>query len=102
MIAALKWTTIAWLGVMAASAACFAMFTYQVMQPAAWILGSILLPIVLPPLFVVFMVTPGTAPEWQLVAVGAVALYLWLFGLVVLGYIIKAWNEERFKPAGSL
>ena len=95
MIAVLKWTAIAWLGVMTASAACVAMFVYEILLPLAWIVGSVLLPIILAPLFVLLMVTPATAPIWVSVTVAGIALYLWLLGLVCLGFIVKAWNELR-------
>ena len=91
----LKWTMVAWLGVMAACAACFAMFVYEVLLPLAWVLGSLLIPIVLAPLFVSIMVTPGTAPLWLSLSIGAFALYLWLLGLVCLGFIVKAWHEQH-------
>lgn len=102
MIAALKWTAIAWLGVMTASAACCAMFFYEVFLPLAWIVGSMLIPIVLAPLFVVLMLTPGSASIWVQITVAGIALYLWLLGLVCIGFIMKAWNEERTRLAGSL
>ena len=101
MIAALKWTAIAWLGVMTASAACVAMFVYEALLPLAWIVGSVLLPIVLAPLFVMLMVTPGTAPIWVSITVGAIALYLWLLGLVCLGFIVKAWHELHGPSGGA-
>jgi hypothetical protein len=91
----LRWTTVAWLAVMTACAACFAMFIHEVLLPLAWVLASILIPIVLAPLFASFMVTPGTAPVWVSLSVGACALYLWLLGLIGLGFIVKAWHEQQ-------
>ena len=101
MSAALKWTTIVWLGVMAASAACYAMFAYEVLLPVAWVVGSMLIPIVLAPLLVVLVLTPGTAPEWVFIANSAIALYVWLLGLVCLGCVVKAWKEQRGAPERS-
>ena len=95
MISALKWTAIAWLGVMTTSTACCAMFAYKAFLPLAWVVGSVLFPILLAPLFVVLMVTPGTAPIWVHLIVAGIALYLWLLGLVCLGFVLKACNEQR-------
>ena len=102
MIAVLRCTAIVWLCVMAACAASFAMFVYEVLVPLAWVVGSLLIPIVLAPLLLVVVLTPGTAPPWLFVSVAAIALYLWLLGLVCLGFIVKAWQEERTRLAGSL
>ena len=100
MIAALKWTTSIWLGVLAACAACWLMFFHGVLLPVAWVLGSLLLPIIMAPLFVVIMLTPGTASNWVFITVAAIALYLWLLGLACLGFIMKAWNEQRGLSVG--
>ena len=100
MIMALKWTAIAWLGVMTASAACFAMFVNEILLPLAWVVGSLLIPIVLAPLLMVIVVTPGTAPIWVSITFAAIVLYLWLLGLVWLGFIVKAWNEQRGPRVG--
>lgn len=102
MISALKWTTSIWLGVLAGCAACYLMFLSEVLVPLAWIVGSMLTPIVLAPVFVVLVLTPGTASEWVFITNAAIALYVWLLGLVCLGFIVKAWNEERTRLAGSL
>ena len=102
MTAVLKWTAILWLGVMAACAACFAMFVYEVLVPLAWIVGSLLIPMVLAPLLTVVVLTPGTAPAWVFPTMAAIALYFWLLALVCLGFVVKAWHEERTRLAGSL
>jgi hypothetical protein len=95
VISALKWTTTIWLGVLAGCAACYLMFIHQALLPVAWVLGSMLIPIVLAPLFVVLVLTPGTASEWVFVTNAAIALYVWLLGLVTLGFIVKAWHEQQ-------
>ena len=95
MSAALRWTTSIWLGVLAAGAACYLMLAYQVLLPVAWVVGSVLIPIILAPMFVVLVVTPGTAPEWVFIANAAIALYAWLFGLVCLGFVVKAWHHRQ-------
>jgi hypothetical protein len=102
MSPALKWTTIVWLGVLAGCAACYLMFIHAMLLPVAWVLGSLLLPIVLPPLFVVIVLTPGTAPDWQFALAGALALYVWLFGLFAFGLVVKALNQQRVRPVASL
>jgi hypothetical protein len=102
MNAVLKWTTAIWLAVLAGCAACYLMFIHQALLPVAWVVGSMLIPIVLAPLFVVVVLTPGTAPEWVFITNAAIALYVWLLALVCLGFIVKAWQEERTRLAGSL
>jgi hypothetical protein len=102
VICVLKWTTATWLAVLMVCSACYLMFTHETLLPVAWVLGSMLIPIVLAPLFVVMVLTPGTASEWVFITNAAIALYVWLLTLVCLGFTVKAWNEERTRLVGSL
>jgi len=90
----LKWVTLGWVAVMALG---FAFCLYDLYQPLAQLLFGAVVSRVLPALLLVFAVLPNTS-ALQFLALAAIAIYLWLLGLVCLRVAAQAWLA---RPAAS-
>jgi hypothetical protein len=81
VIALLKWTTLAYVVLLAAAGACFKIVFSDLLHPAAEVvLMCMLAPFLVPPLLLVLAIEPVVKSSW-LGLVSGIAVYLWLFGL---------------------
>jgi hypothetical protein len=96
-VTALKWSGLAWVGVLAAGAVCLELFLSNLWLPLAQLFGWALIPFLVPPFLLVMVVTPAWVSLWVGLGLFAIATYLWMFVLVALGRILmlQPWGDGR-------
>ena len=104
MIALLKWTSIAYAGVIALTAAVVMMLLNGVLTTVAALLAYAVAVFLIVPVSVAVVVAPKTMPLWPTAALFAVALYLWIFVLLALGRMLirHPWDETISTINGAL